>query len=136
MELESDLRAESDQILRTIDQLETLEKEKRTLEPGSPRFRTLATEIERLAASIYARTSVQKNLGEKAQAVSNATGTDMTPIEEVPPSRDIAHILNDWRDAERRLSAAAPNSSEHASAAADVGRLREEYHRAYTAEPR
>ena len=46
--------------------------------------------------------------------------------------RPLQVILNEWRDAERRLMLAAPDSAEHAAAAGDVGRLREEYHDAYT----
>lgn len=133
VELETDLRAQSDQILRTLDQLETLENEKRRLEPGNPRFLALAAEIEKLAASLYAHSHMQKDLGEKARAVSDMTGIEVAPIDDVPPARDVQHILTEWRDAERRLAAAAPGSSEQSAAAADVGRLREEYHRAYTA---
>ena len=48
--------------------------------------------------------------------------------------RDVSLILSEWRDAERRLSATAVDTAEHAKAAGDVRRLREEYHRAYQAQ--
>jgi hypothetical protein len=47
--------------------------------------------------------------------------------------RPLQTILTEWRDAERRLQLAAPDSAEHSAAAGDVGRLREEYHAAYKA---
>ena len=132
MELETDLRTTSDRMLRTLEQLESLENEKRALKPGSPRFLRLATEIERLAAAVFAQTHAQQQLGERAQVVNERTGADIAPIDEVRTVRDLQHILADWRDAERRLSAAAPDSAEHAQAVADTGRLRDEYHRAYS----
>ncbi len=139
MELEIDLRLTSDRMLRTLEQLEALENEKRTLSPGSARFQKLATEVERLAATIYAQTHAQEQLGEKAEEVIRRTGVQLPSIEESEHMRDVQLVLADWRDAERRLVSAAPDSAEHSQAAADVGRLREEYHRAYVAsvgEPR
>jgi hypothetical protein len=43
----------------------------------------------------------------------------------------VSLILPEWREAERRLGSSAMDSAEHAKAAADVRRLRDEYHRAY-----
>ena len=132
MEVETDLRMTSDRMLRTLEQLESLENEKRALKPDSPRFLRLATEIERLAAAVFAQTHAQQQLGKRAQVVSEKTGADITPIEDVRTTRDLQHILADWRDAERRLATAAPDSAEHAQATADAGRLRDEYHRTYS----
>ena len=133
MELETQLRVASDRMLRTLEQLETLENEKRELQPGSNRFRKLASEIERLAADVFAQTHTQQQLGEVAKTVTERTGAEIAPIEEQSPTRDLQAILSDWRDAERRLALAEPDSAEHATATADVGRLREEYHRTYKA---
>ncbi|HLB45028.1 MAG TPA: hypothetical protein VJK49_06530 [Candidatus Limnocylindrales bacterium] len=47
------------------------------------------------------------------------------------PVRDLQTILDEWRAAERRLAAAEGDSTGHAHAAADVNRLRAEYHRTY-----
>ena len=55
----------------------------------------------------------------------------MTPIDEVTSTRDVSLILGEWREAERRLSVTAMDSADHAKAAADVRRLRDEYHRVY-----
>lgn len=133
MELESDLRVTSDRMLRTLEQLEALENEKRTLKPGSARFQRLATEVERLASAVYAQTHNQQLLGEKAQTAIER-GADIAPIDEAEPNRELRLILADWRDAERRLSLAEPDSAEHSVAAADIGRLRDEYHRAFMAD--
>jgi hypothetical protein len=132
MELQTDLRLASDRLLKTLEQLEALENEKRALAPGSQRFQKLAREIERLAAVVFAQTHAQQRLGERAQVATERSGVDIVPIEETEQMRDLQLILGDWRDAERRLAATDPDSAEHATAAADVGRLRDEYHRAYS----
>ena len=132
MELEADLRNASDRLLRTLDQLAALENEKRTLKPETERFQRLAVEIERLAADVFAQTHVQRGVGERAKTVIDRTGTEISPIDDASATRDLHTILTEWRDAERRLSTAAPESADHAAAAADIGRLRDEYHRAYT----
>jgi hypothetical protein len=133
VEIETDLRITSDRLLRTLDQLASLENEKRTLKPGSDRFQLLAGEVERLAAQVFAQTHAQKQLGEKAEAVGEAAGVELAPINEATSTRELHTILADWRDAERRMQLADPDSAEHASAIADIGRLRMEYHEAYTA---
>ena len=130
MNLEQDLRITSDEMLRTLEQLHRLEHEKRTESPGSARFVRLATEIERLAAMVFAQTNTQQSIAERSRAVA-ARGVELQPIDEIPPARDISLILAEWRDAERRLAAVPLESAEHAKAAGDVRRLREEYHRSY-----
>jgi len=135
VEIEAELRVASDRLLRTLEQIQALENEKRTLQPGSDRFQRLAHEIERLAADAFAQTHAQQQLGEQAAAVEERTGTEQPPINESTKLRPLQQILNEWRDAERRLQLAAPDSAEHARAAADVGRLRSEYHVAYTSGP-
>ena len=133
MELDTDLRVASDRLLRTLDQIETLENEKRDLPPADARFQKLAKEIERLAAEVFAQSHAQKQIGERANVVEQRTGVELPSINEVTKNRDLGVILNEWRDAERRMQLAAPDSAEHATAAADIGRLRAEYHAAYSA---
>lgn len=133
MELEADLRNASDRMLQTLDQLVALENEKRILQPGTPRFQRLASEIERLAAAVFAQTHAQRDLGERAETITERTGTPIAPIAETEAARDLRVILAEWRDAERRLASATPDSAEHAAAAADTARLRQEYNRAYAA---
>jgi hypothetical protein len=136
MELEVELRNTSDRMLRTLEQIEALESEKRSLKPGSPRFKRLATEVERLAADIFAQTHLQKTLGDRAEMMTERAGVSLPPIDEAAAQRELQAVLIDWRDAERRLASTDPDSAEHAAAAADVNRLREEYHRAYTNQER
>jgi len=132
MELEQDLRAASDGVLRALEQLEALENEKRTLKPESERFQNLAVEIERLAATVFAQTHAQKRLAKQSRSVVERTGADIGPIDQAEPARDLASVLADWRAAERRLSASTPQTAEHALAQADVERLRDEYRRTYS----
>lgn len=132
MKIETELRVASDRLLQTLDQIQDLEKEKRTLQPESERFQKLAHEIERLAAEAFAQTHHQQQLGEMAQA-ANERGADVPPIDESVEIRPLQIILNEWRDAERRLQLAEPDTAEHSAAAGDVGRLRQEYHAAYQA---
>lgn len=133
MEIESELRVASDRILSTLEQLDTLETEKRTLKPDSERFQTLAREVERLAAEIFAQSHAQQRLGEKAQTASAETGANIAAIDNSSAARELPVILTEWRDAERRLQMAGADSAERALAVADVDRLRLEYQRAYSA---
>ena len=133
MTLETDLRVASDRMMRTLDQMVALENEKRALKPESERFQRLAAEVERLAADVFAQTHQQQQLGERAQTIVERTGSDIDPIDAQEPTRELQVILSEWRDAERRLSLADPDSAEHGVAVADVSRLREEYHRSYSA---
>ena len=133
MDLEQDLRNVSDDMLRTLEQLQSLETAKRAEQPGSDRFVRLAKEIEKLAAVVFQQTSAQQSLAEATHKAAKQ-GADMVPIDEIAASRDVGIILSEWRDAERRLASSAMDSAEHAKAAADVRRLREEYHRVYSSE--
>lgn len=122
-------------MLRTLEALASLENEKREMKPGTPEFVKLAKEIERLAAEVFAQTHNQKILGDKAVSAENR-GADLAPIDQITSMRDLQVILNEWRDAERRLQIASPGTAEHATAAGDIGRLREEYHNAFMASGR
>jgi hypothetical protein len=132
MDLEQNLRTVSDDMLRTLEQLQILETQKRGEQPGTPSFVKLATEIEKLAAVVFRQTAAQHALAEQTAATEE--GAELPPIEEMVAARDVSLILADWRDAERRLGASAMDSAEHAKAAADVRRLRDEYHRAHDAQ--
>lgn len=136
MEVEQDLRSASDTLLRTLDQLEVLESEKRTLKPDNPRFHRLASEIERLAATVFAQTYAQKQLGQMGREMAARTGVDLPSIDETDPGRDLHVILTEWRTAERLVATVQPDTAEHAKATADIRRLREEYHRTYSAQAR
>jgi hypothetical protein len=131
MEVEQDLRAASDRVMRTLERLQELETEKRGVDPGTPRFRRIAREVERLAASVFSNAHVQQELSEETVSLREEAGVALPPIDEVEPNRDIQVILAEWRDAERRMIEATAGSAERAQAEADAGRLRAEYRRTY-----
>ena len=134
VEIETDLKVTSDRLLRTIEQLDALESEKRTLKPDSDRFQYLAKEVERLAATIFAQSQTQQRLGRRAQATMEQTGVEVAAIDDSEATRELSVILAEWRDAERRMSHAAPDSAEYVVACADADRLRNEYQRTYVAD--
>jgi hypothetical protein len=125
MEIDEQLRSTSDRMLETLEQLHLLEIEKRSLAPGSRRFQKLAREVERLADSMVAHAEKQAELADEAAE----SAQPLPPIEGVP--RDVTTILAEWREAERRATAAHPGSADEISARADVDRLRAEYQRAH-----
>ena len=131
MEVEQDLRTASDRVMRTLERLHELETEKRGIEPGTARFRKIAREVERLSASVFDDTHAQEQLAERTVVLREQAGVVLQPIDDIEPSREIQVILAEWRDAERRMSEAKPNSADHARAAADADRLRAEYRRTY-----
>ena len=110
-EIEHELRSTSDTLLATLEQLEQLETEKRTLPPDSDRFQKLAREIERLAAVIFAESHDQQQLGVRSKRLSQQQGVELDPIDEMTPARDVSVILGEWRAAERALADADPDTS-------------------------
>jgi hypothetical protein len=121
-------------VLETIEQLRVVETKKRALLPGSRRFQKLAREAERLANTVIAHAEEQAEMGTEAAERLTEVGEVVPPINETP--RDVATILGEWREAERRASAAPAGSAEGAAARADVDRLRAEYQRAHRAASR
>jgi hypothetical protein len=134
MEIDERGRSTSDQMLDTIEQLRVVETEKSALPPGSQRFQKLAREAERLANTVMAHAQEQAEMGAEASDRLAEVGDAVPPINETP--RDVATILGEWRDAERRASGAERGSPEALTARRDVDRLREEYQRAHRAASR
>jgi hypothetical protein len=125
-----ELRSTSDALLEDLAVLAGLEREKRSLNPDSPRLVSLAEEIEQLAARVLGQSKRQRSLSEVVNDHAQATGAARPPsIEDTP--REIHLILADWRDAERRASDAPAGSAEAGAAEAEVDRLREEYRAAH-----
>jgi hypothetical protein len=130
MEFEQDLRYTSDEMLRALERLRELETRKRKLKPGTERFRKLAQEVQDLAGTVFAETSEQQRLANQSIELTRANVIDPPPIDDMRPVRELHIILNEWRDAERRLASAEAGSEEASDAAAQVQRLRQEYRRA------
>ena len=126
----ADLRATSDALMADLEVLATIEDEKRTLEPGDPRLVELAERIEEVAQRVLSGSVRQRRLTEVGheQVQAGAPDAPDAPIAATP--RPIADILAAWREAERRLGAAAPESAEAVEASALADHCREEYRRA------
>ena len=125
------LRRTSDALLRDLEALQQLEEEKRTIEPGDPRLVDLASRIELVAKRVLASSTSQRA---QTQLINELTETGSsaapdTTIEETP--RSMEAILSAWRQAERQLDAADPDSAEATEAQLLVDRLREEYRHAH-----
>jgi hypothetical protein len=134
MSLERELRDTSDSLLRALEQLHDLEAKKREEPTGSETFVRLAEKVDDLAIEVLRRTERQASLTEDTVARREAGGGVGPAINDIPAStRHLTAILNDWREAERRLAAADSSSPESSAAAADVRRLREEYRIAHEA---
>jgi hypothetical protein len=127
------LRETSDALLRDLDVLATIEEQKRQLEPGDPQLVELATRIEEIAQRVLVGSVRQRRLTEVVTSRVEAGSPDAPAetIEETP--RSIQAILADWREAERRVAAAAPDSADAVEAEVLVDRLRDEYRRAHEA---
>ena len=128
-----ELRDTSDALLRDLEVLIALEEEKRTIEPGDERLPALATRIDEIAARLVHQAGRERELAESlTTAVAVGDTSAATTIDDTP-SRGIAAILEDWRQAERVATAAEPGSPEAVEADARVDALRNEYRRAYEA---
>jgi len=127
------LRDTSDQLVRDLEALSTLEDEKRQLSPDDERFVDLATRIESIAMRVLVASGRQLELTEQIHraADSGSPGAPAESIEET--ARPISAILADWRDAERRLEGAEPGSAEEREVEVLVEQLREEYRQAHEA---
>jgi hypothetical protein len=130
------LRSASDSLLAALDELHHLEDVKRQEEPGSDRFVELARQIRDLATEVLIASNSQEHLAEAAADVAEVRpdiAEDMSPIAETRPPRELRRVLDEWRDAERRLAAAEAGSEAALLAQADARRLRLEYRLAHEA---
>jgi len=127
------LRDTSDQLVRDLEALSTLEEEKRQLSPDDERFVDLAARIESIAMRVLVASGRQRELTEQMHQAANerSPGAPAESIEET--ARPISAILSDWRDAERRLEGAEPGSAEEREVEVLVEQLREEYRQAHEA---
>lgn len=128
LEHAADLRQASDTFMQRLDRLHELETRKRELAPDDAEFVRLAREIEDLSRALLWSGSQQVELAEVVhhEAKTNDVAVDQS-IRDTPPRRDAVSVLADWRAAERRLAAAAPDSDDERAARADSERLRDEY---------
>jgi hypothetical protein len=62
---EQDLRATSDAISTDVARIGELEREKRELDPGDPRLKTLSRDVERLAERIDVESVAERQLADE-----------------------------------------------------------------------
>ena len=127
------LRDTSDELMRDLEALSTLEEEKRQIAPDNPRFVELAARIETIAARVLMMSARQRALTEEMHRVADEGPASSVPesIEDTP--RPISAILADWRDAERRLEGTQAGSAEEREVEVLVEQLRDEYRKAHEA---
>jgi hypothetical protein len=134
LETSHSLRQTSDELLRDLDVLTTLEEQKRGLDPGDPKLVELAGRIETIAERVLVGSirehQLTKVANEQVEAEEPAAPT--LTIDETP-ARPVAVVLAEWREAERRMGDLDPDSAEADEARALVDALRAEYRRAYEA---
>ncbi|MFL5756234.1 MAG: hypothetical protein ACJ77N_08010 [Chloroflexota bacterium] len=119
---EEHLRAASDAILLLVREVDQLERHKRGIHPGEPRFDELATDVRR-AAQYLAEFTEQEEAWARG---ASARGPMETISESVNPS-PLSEILARWRAVERQLDEAEPGSPEASALFEEFGRIRDEY---------
>ena len=117
------VRSDSDAYLAMVDTLREIEERKRTFAPGTVEFFTLARQVEELVTIVLELSHRQA----AASATGIVTGSGTQPVDEVEPPRSKSAVLDEWRQAERDLSFAVPDSPEFAEARRKADRLRAEY---------
>ena len=121
--IEEHLRAASDAILLLLTEIGQLERHKRGIPPGQPRFDEVARSI-RVAAQGLAEFTEH----EEAWARTATDGrTDIEPIAQSEAAPNTAAILERWRAVERQLDDLEPGSPESVRLFAEFERLRDEY---------
>lgn len=138
MSIEPNLPAVSDALLANLDRLRALELEKRNLPVGSPRLVELAAEIETLAVAVLGASDTQVHLAREAVREARAGIIDAhATIEEMAAApRELHIVLDEWREAERRLDTLDRDSPEALRLRADIEVLRDEYRRSHEAASR
>jgi hypothetical protein len=129
---EKALREVSDSLLGDLDLLAQLEERKRLLEPEDPRANELAKEVAVVASRVLSWSISEEHITRDALE-SVKRGDEGAPTRSISQTPRATHaILEDWRAAERRLGAAAPGTAEHAKAALDAERFRQEYQKRFS----
>jgi hypothetical protein len=125
-------RATSDALMAAIERLTDTETRKRQVATDSSEFLRLAVLADEAGQMVARWTATQLDAASKARRLVAEGAMSGEPIERVAPRR-VAKVLADWREAEYRLTSAAPGSPEALAAAQDAERLRTEYQEATAA---
>ena len=130
-ETASALRATSDALIRDLERLAALERQKREMQPEDVRLVDLAAEVESLALRVLGESVRQRELTEDVRELVDADSPNAPTRTIAGTPREIHAILADWREAERRAAEARSGSAEARAAKADIDRLRGEYRAAH-----
>jgi hypothetical protein len=117
--------------LVAIQEVELRERKKRGVPPTDPGFPGLARDV-RMAAE--AALALARDEEIEANEIASRRGDLRLPtIETSPPPQNLAEILAEWRDVERRLEAADPTSPDAARLMDEFAALRDRYQEALKA---
>ena len=125
------LRGASDGLLIAIREVDARERMKRGVLPDDPAFAPLAKDVLDAAETVLRLARVE---ADNAIAVLTKPGASGLPtIEASPPPTNLAGILAEWRDVERRLGGAEPSSAEARGLMEQFETLRDAYAKAMEA---
>jgi hypothetical protein len=127
--IEEHLRAASDAILLLLTEVGQLERHKRAIPPGEPRFDEVARAVRIAASSLAQFTEYEEDWAR----VATADRTDLETIADSPNPAPLADILERWRAIERQLDHVEPGSPESVRLFAEFERARDEYMTAFRA---
>ena len=126
-EVQDRLRSASDAILLLVGEVEQLEQHKREVQPGDPRFETLARAVRDSAMALADFTRDEEAWAGTA-VESDATLQTIAESASPPPMRS---ILERWRAIERQLNDAPAGSPEAQALFDEFQRIRAEYMHAF-----
>jgi hypothetical protein len=122
-----EFRATTDQLLAILDELRSIEEQKRVEALGSAAFMELAKQATAQSRLAFRWCQMQEQMAADAGAkVARGEQAHDIRLVEVTP-RPIDRILANWREAQLRLEIAQPGSPEAAAATEQIELLREEY---------
>ena len=126
-QIEEHLRAPSDAILLLLTEVGQLERHKRGIPPGEPRFDEIARSIRVAAKALADFTEYEETWA----AIATDGRTDIEPIAESENTPALAKILERWRAIERQLDNIEPGSAEGTRLFTEFERTRAEYMAAF-----
>ena len=116
--IEEHLRAASDAILLLLTEIGQLERHKRGIPPGEPRFDEVARSVRVAAQALAEFTEYEESWAR----IATDGRTDIEPISESENAPAAAVILERWRAIERQLDDMEPGSPEAARLFAEFER--------------
>lgn len=121
--IEEHLRAASDAILLLLTEVGQLERHKRGIPPGEPRFDEVARSVRVVAHALADFTEHEETWAR----IATDGRTDIETISKSENTPSTAKLLERWRAIERQLDELEPGSPELARLFAEFERLRDEY---------